>query len=144
MMKEVTINRTSLLYHLATEYGDLLAPTEEDIEDYGLQRPSICDVVRHSVRGAFFITLIIAGLATLAAAVQDFFIWAYFGITVGFLEPGPAMVVIVVIALAIFGLIGFCLNKIFGKAYKKTANLKLLIAVKESVFDKICVPVKFK
>lgn len=133
-MKELVIDKNSWSYRVATKFGDLHVWDDSQI--------SSCEYWGVVFSGSLLLS--ISSLLALAVAVmiQDFLIWVIFSLFVTFVAPGPAAGAVMFLgALVAVG------GAIFGIKYgvdSVTEKFEAAKTVKESIIDKICIPVRFK
>ena len=140
-MKELLIDRNSWSYKIATEHGDL----HPDLTDSWGDPVSSCYYWGQVVSGLFRIGMAITLFIIAAAIVQDFVLWAWFGFTTGFLDPGGgAIVVIVSIIFGCLALITAGIIKTFRFGVFVTDKVEAVKSFKDSVIHKLCVPIRLK
>ena len=147
-MNPLIVDTQSFLFRVAKHLGELPAVVYDDQrfipEWHGKARTSFssCDywkcVIQGLVVGVFAVLAIIA----VGYAIIDFLLWVGFSVTYGILSPG-SYAALVIILLVVTPIISVC---VFWRP-ERTSPSKTLTALrsfKDTIADKICVPVVFK
>ena len=139
-MKEKVIDRKSDSYRIATVYGPLVE-WEDDRWDHPMSSCRYHWMVLHGLFNLFLISLIslIFGIV-----LTDFVVWLYFISTNTFVVPFPGAIFTMAV-ISIFLTFGgiYLWNKLFNRVLADIPAMVTVREYKESLIDKICVPVRF-
>lgn len=139
-MNNITLNKKSLHYRLATAYGGLW---------YGENGTDFCTYLRHVVKGFIFAVLAIVTGSLIAFPLLFFSVWLIAGLFVGAFAPPDAAVVLAamypIFVLIVF--LGYAISKMREAIQSKMEDKRapgFWTLVYRKFHDKVCFGINFK